>query len=74
MVSPAREEKQKQEAQDALELLSPAVCRIFDRYLNRYFAKKLPRRPDGQRRHAARRLRPIMGWLSIATIQPGGTR
>ncbi len=39
MVSPTRDEKQKQAAEDALERLSPAVCRIFDRYLNRYFSK-----------------------------------
>ncbi len=39
MVSQAREEKQKRAAEEPLELLSPAVCRIFDRYLNRYFAK-----------------------------------
>lgn len=39
MVSPAREAKQKQEAQETLERLSPAVCRIFERYLKRYFTK-----------------------------------
>lgn len=39
MVSPAKAEKQKEEAQAALELLSPRVCRFFERYLNRYFAK-----------------------------------
>lgn len=39
MVSQAREEKQKQVAEEALELMSPTVCKIFDRYLNRYFTK-----------------------------------
>lgn len=39
MVSPSREDKQKQHAQEALETLSPGVCRFFERYLNRYFAK-----------------------------------
>ncbi len=39
MVSSAREEKQNLEAQAAQDLLSPVVCRIFDRYLNRYLPK-----------------------------------
>ncbi|MEM1200223.1 MAG: hypothetical protein AAGI06_13035, partial [Pseudomonadota bacterium] len=39
MASPSRDEKQKRAAQEAMELLNPTICRIFERYLNRYFKK-----------------------------------